>query len=266
MSILVIQVLSKGIIFGADRNITYTEKQTINNKNEKVVFIKEAQSQRPKVLMWPNKKALFGYVGAATIAGLSTDEWFYSFIGENLLFESLKHLSKKLCAEVEKQRKIDEAENDAQPLIIHLAGYEKQDDYYVPFVWFIRNAYQLDSNGYSDFRKEYLCTEEFWKYFPDTQPKDIKNRLIEKENNFKPFWFHQGFDLGTFNTLEAFLHEAFKWLSQNHPKHKFPTSLLEWEQNLKMSILTYESYFQSFNKINEQYVGGGVDTVKLFWP
>jgi hypothetical protein len=29
-----------------------------------------------------------------------------------------------------------------------------------------------------------------------------------------PLWFHQGYDLGTFNSLEAFLKDALKYLYQ----------------------------------------------------
>ena len=50
MSILVVEVLSEGLIFGADRNITssYTNGSTFQ------------ECKRPKVLRWPDDNHLFG--------------------------------------------------------------------------------------------------------------------------------------------------------------------------------------------------------------
>jgi len=83
------------------------------------------------------------------------------------------------------------------------------------------------------------------------------------QNN--PFWFHQGYDLVTFNMIDATLKEAFKYLFASHPNHSLPETLEDWEKHLKMTILTYGSYFQAFNSPNAQLVGGA-DVVSLKWP
>ena len=89
--------------------------------------------------------------------------------------------------------------------------------------------------------------------------------VAEKENNLEPFWFHQGFDLLTFNVLHASLKLAFKSLIQDHPKHKLPKTLDEWEKHAKMQILMYGSYFESFHQSDELYVGGGADILSIEW-
>ena len=224
------------------------------------------QSQRPKVLRWPNRKALIGYVGAATIGGLPTDEWLYDFIGDHLDFASFEVLAHDLKAAIQEQRALDEGSRDPEALVLHLAGFEERDSHQVPVVWYIRNPHGMKEGYYTDIRKEFLCTEEFWRYFPDVPPSQIRNRLAQLASNNRPFWFHQGLDLGTFNTLEAFLRGAFALLCQVHPAHSFPRTLGEWEQHLKMAILTYGAYYQAFKGPGEQYVGGGADTVGLHWP
>ena len=84
---------------------------------------------------------------------------------------------------------------------------------------------------------------------------------------YNPFWIHQTEDLGTFNTIEGFLKGAFRHLCESeHGTHKFPANLLDWERQVKMSILTYGAYFQAYREPGEQFVGGGVDTVVLEWP
>jgi hypothetical protein len=264
MSILVVQVLPQGIIFGADRNIT--ETRVASDSSGKSVTVVLGQSQRPKVLRWPNRKALVGYAGAASIGGMPTDEWLYEYIGDHLEFRSFESLAHELSDKVQKQRAIDEGQRDPEALVIHLAGFEERDSQQVPVVWYIRNPRGIKNGYYVDIRKEFLCTEEFWGYFPNIPPSEIRERLRVLAVQNKPFWFHQGLDLGTFNTLEMFLRGAFALLCEMHPAHSFPQTLREWERHLKMAILTYGAYYQAFRGPGEQYVGGGADTVRLDWP
>jgi len=264
MSILVVQVLPQGIIFGADRNIT----QTIisSDSSGKSVTVIRGQSQRPKVLRWPNRRALVGYVGAAKIGDIPTDEWLYDYIGDHLEFDSFEELAQDLADTVEHQRALDEGERLPEVLVIHLAGFEERDALQLPIVWYIRNSRGMSNGDYVDIRKEFLFTEEFWGYFPSILPRDIRKQLNYLAEKNQPFWFHQGLDLGTFNTLESYLRGALALLWETHPAHSRPQTLGEWEKHLKMTILTYEAYYQAFRGPGEQYVGGGVDTVSLKWP
>jgi len=268
MSILVVEVLPQGIIFGADRNITITKKRIVNQGS---TFIKyQGQSQRQKVLRWPNRKALVGYVGVAEIGGIPIDEWLYDFIGDNLNFSSFKDLSESLCSKVEAQRRIDEGINEPEMLIIHLGGFEEKNKILVPSIYFIRNTYKLAEDGtYEDIRKEFQNSEELWSdsYFGSKiPPEKIRTYLEKVASEYKPFWFHQGIDLLTFNTIESFQKIAFKFLCESSAVHPFPKTLLDWEKQVKMSILTYSAYFQAYKGPSEQFVGGGVDTVSLPWP
>lgn len=77
MSVLVVQLVPEGLLFGADRNIT-----TSLLRGDDVLA--SGQSLRPKVLKWPNHEIIVGYVGRATIGDDHTDEWLYDFIGRNL--------------------------------------------------------------------------------------------------------------------------------------------------------------------------------------
>jgi hypothetical protein len=264
MSILAVHTLPQGIIFGADRNITHTKTST--DENNKHINIVVGQTQSPKVLRWPNYKAIIGYVGQAVISGIPTHEWLYNFIGRHIEFNNLAYLAEELNKEVYNQRIIDEGDTDPQILIIHLAGFEKENGNYVPLIYYIRNSYQLTKNGYSDIRKEFQCSEEFWKYFPEVPKDKIKDNLDYWSKNKGPFWFHQGADLGTFNILDIFIKSAFNIIFQNNVNLSFPRTLEEWEKHMKMIILTYEAYYQSFMGPGEQIVGGGVDIVSLPWP
>ena len=85
---------------------------------------------------------------------------------------------------------------------------------------------------------------------------------------WEPFWFHQGYDLGTFNTLDKVLRAGMRAVVENHPgkPHPFPTTLPEWSKHLRMAILSYGAYFAAFYEPFQQFVGGGADVVWAEWP
>ena len=261
MTILIVRVVPQGIILGADRNITEKRKELSSGQT---VFKIYGQSQRPKVLRWPNKKALVGYAGVATIGGSPADEWLYDFIGENITFSSLESLAKKLKVEVEENRKLDEGQNDPDSLIIHIAGFEERSSYMVPVVWFIRNTYALNRGFYSDIRKEFECGEVFPA---NIKPLDqIKNYLSEYADQLNPIGFQQGVDLESFNSFDFSLKFVFSYIYRSHPDYPPPQSLNDWEKHVKMSILTFGAFFETYNEPGKQYVGGGADIVSLKWP
>jgi len=182
-------------------------------------------------------------------------ESFYTLKGSNP-----QDLLSKLIKRVESSKSIhlySEAE---------ILGFEKKNGYWVPYVWHIRNVYRLGRFSYLDYRKNFTHHEEFWTKFPDTDPSEIKNVLKVMAKQFNPFWFHQGIDLVTFNVLQSSIKAAFKHLCENHPDHNIPTTLEEWEKHVKMQILMYSSYYQSFYPTSGQYVGGGTDILSLEWP
>lgn len=258
MSFLIIEINSKGLIFGADKNVTTTNlldgSTHQNTKTE-------------KVLKWNNEKALVGFVGQGRIGNLTTKEWLENFITNNPNFTSLKEISSKLKDEVEKQTRIDNGINKPEPLIIHLGGFEKSaNGISSPEVYLITNVWGLGAKGYEDFRSEFKSTEELWKNFPDiTNPSDLNKAITQLEYQLEPFWFHQGLDLITFNVLHESLKLAFKSLINDHPDHKLPKTLEEWEKHSKLQILMYGSYFESFNTPDKLFVGGGADILSLEW-
>lgn len=224
MSILVVEVTSEGMIFGGDKNVTSTYPDG-TTKQEK---------QTEKVLKWPNNQALIGFVGNGSISGKSTTDWMKEFIQANLNFTSLSDTAEKLRREVETQRLKDEGANrQARGMIIHLGGFTKRDNIDVPEIYLITNVHGIGKYGYEPADQKYNVSEEFWKYFPQDKPKDIKKTLKVLSKNLEPFWFHQGFDLFTFNIMQKSVKDAFKLLCTKHPNHDIPKNLTEWEKHVK---------------------------------
>lgn len=268
MSILVVEVVPGGIILGADRNITIREVPPDFGEGLQKVTI--GQSQRPKVLKWPNKKALVGYVDEAEIGGMPTDEWLYEYIGNNMEFTCFKALANDLADKVQTQLSKDRDTRVAMPghLLIHLAGFEKRESECVPVVWTIRNDSQFEDGEYLDIKSEFQRGESFLSHFglAGLSPKQIRDVVREQASENQPLGFRQGVDLPIFNALEVSLRGAYVLLSHTRPENFVPQTLREWEQHVRMTVLTYGAFFQAFRKPGEQFVGGGADTVCLEWP
>ena len=256
MSILVVEMVSEGMIFGADRNITVTRLggQTTQGSPEQ------------KVLKWPSANTLFGFVGAARMSGMSIADWLGSIRQDFQTLTSLEQIAQTLKCKVETQRNVDEGTDSAEPLIIHVGGFEQRDGIWLPFVWHITNVHRLGLYGYLTWDKTYTCTEHLYGPLKGVHPTEVKRLLRVKAKNFDPIWFHQGLDLFTFNVLESSIKSSFKLLCEQHPEHTIPTSLDEWSKHVKMQILMYGAYYEAFRPVGQRPVGGGADVEYLSWP
>ena len=252
MSILVIEVLNEGLVFGADRNITTEDDDGTTSQ----------ESQSSKVVVWPHGKCLFGFVGAAQMGNLSMIKDDFRGI------DSLEMIAGELHRKVQMQRDKDDAHKSPKPLIIHIGGFEKKDAFWVPVVWVIRNTHKMGCFGYLDIRHEFCCTEVFRTndLVKDIDASEIRRYLKVLAKQFRPFWFHQGLDLFTFNVLQGAVKSAFRLLCEQHPNHDIPITLHEWEKHVRMQVLMYGAYFEAFRSEGEQFVGGGVDVVSTPWP
>lgn len=146
-----------------------------------------------------------------------------------------------------------------------IAGFEKKDCGYLPFVWFVRNVDGFKDGKYTGHSEQMLCTEEFWKYHTDKKPEQLKEHFMKEEVPFT--WFHQGYDISTFNTLALNVEKVIGFIEQTiQNKSGKKVKLEDWYPHVSMMINTYASYFQSFYPPYKQYVGGGVDVEGVEWP
>jgi hypothetical protein len=257
VSILVVQLVQEGLLFGADRNIT--AETTLGDGT--VMVTVSGQSQRPKVLKWPNTEVIMGYVGEARIEGKPTDQWLYWFLGRHLTFPDLASLAEALRSELDG---LFRAGDFKQPLIVHLGGFEKLETW-TPRVYFIRNTVELRPDGTFVRGSGFDCSEELSQatYFGDKTGDEIRSYLATHY-----FGFRQGIDLAAFGVLDQKLREAMEILIHTHPKkpHPVPVTLDERAKHVAFAINGYSAYFASFYPPFDQRVGGGADVVWAEWP
>ncbi|TKJ37575.1 hypothetical protein CEE37_13755 [candidate division LCP-89 bacterium B3_LCP] len=253
MSILLVEVVSGGIIFGADRNIT------VKNGTE-------PPTQRTKVLKWPNENTLFGFVGATAIDNMPINEWLETIRDEFNRYSELHKIAKNLAKKIQPLREEMEGNYPARPLIVHLGGFIREHNHWKPSIWHISNAHKMGRYRYLSIKKQFGCNDAFKNKFSNEDVSEIRDILRIKEKNFDPLWFHQGIDLFTFNVLEESIRSAFKSLCEQHPNHDIPKTIEEWAKYVKMKILMYSAYYQAFKPANERSVGGEPDVEFLQWP
>lgn len=254
MSILVILVVREGLLFGADRNVTTETAQG-----------RESQAQRRKVLKWPNREIVVGYVGRQKVDRQHTDDWLRGFISRNPNTE-LPQLARDLKSEL--QTALGGRVDPDDAMVVHLGGFVEDAGQWKPQVWYIRNS-EIDSN-YEDVWPQFKVSEEINSRgkFPGWTGNQIRAKVDQMAREWNPFWFRQGFDLATFHMLDATIRQGMHAIVEGHPhrRHPFPDSLEEWTKHLKMTILTYGAYFMAFRRPDQQYVGGGFEVVWAAWP
>jgi len=241
------------MLFGADRNVT-------TQVGQDVIYV--GQAQRPKVLKWPNRDAIIGYVGQAKIGDQMTDEWLYSYIGRNLGEATFTELATALAGDLEEALGRGEI---TSALVLHLGGFELVDGTWTPRVWFLHNTAGLTETGAYLLGEEFVHREELGQpeYFGGKTPAEIRAHVQQSV-----FSYRQGFDLAAFNLIDDALREAMRAIVHAHPGQPvpIPTTLTDWEKHVRLSILGYGAYFGAFYEPFEQYVGGGADVVSVPWP
>lgn len=268
MSLLLIEVVPQGMVFGADKNITDETEATFPNGETKV--FNHGQYQGRKTFLSSNRKVLVGYVGRSNIGDTSTDEWLSKFMEENADFTNWEVLAEMLRLQVEEQLK--GGNSKPRDLHIQIAGFEEKEGVQVPTIWHIRNLHDRDesgvvySHGRMDTTNTFICTELFRNRHSDIYPHGIRKMIEIEAARYDPYWIHQGIGLDIFNTIEFHIKAAFRVLCQVHPDHYLPQTLSDWRNQVKMSIWAYIAYFKAYKGPKEQFVGGDVDTVSLAWP
>jgi hypothetical protein len=124
MSIMAVRVVADGILFATDRNVTV---QLPGASATRV-----GQSQRPKVLKWPNREVIVGFVGVARLEDRPMDLWLYDFIGRHLdEGESIQELAAALKDRLEFALRREDREH-AEGLILHLGGFVERAGGWTP--------------------------------------------------------------------------------------------------------------------------------------
>jgi hypothetical protein len=252
MSIFVSEVLADGIVFAADKNITLTRSGSST-----------VQDSGSKILRWPKRKALLGYVGCAQIGNQTMHDWLYDFIGAHIDFTEPEAVANDMRDRL--QNEIGGA--GSRGTIVQFATFVRRKGHIVPEFWHVTNIHGLAENGeYLPASDAFGATERLLGvHLNQATPQNIRTVLRQCAEEFNPFWFHQGINLTVFNTLSGAVKQAFAALQKSGHLSP-PQSLADWERHARMWVLIYGAYFEAFGEPGQRYVGGGADVLSIPWP
>jgi hypothetical protein len=268
MSILLSAYYPEGIVFVADRNITVVKH--IESRTKKYV-----ESTDPKVFSWPRNKAIVGYVGLANLAGYNIDEWFRIFIAGTRDFEDISSLAEELRDQIQKDFSEDfsSCEVSDKQLIIHLGGFMKKEDVFVPVLFHIWNYSGIvnpKTGEYPPGERIFNLNEDIERDFlkwpsPEDYPKKIRNRLQGMVDQRRYLWYNNGYNLGAFNVFKEFVWQALHIIQDNGfaPTTSGINARVAF---CKMSVELFGSYFTHHYDHEERVVGGGADAMYIPWP
>ena len=263
MSILLSLYTKDGIVFAADKNLTLrqidTGKQTI------------LEGDLTKVLMWPNRRAVVGFVGLAQLEDLKTDEWLRIFIAETRNFNSLEATASLLGERLNSVVGTIRGSVAEYRLMIHLGGFESIDNIPTPVMYTITNIPELDGKGgYASATRHFDIVEVFrpaYESWPDPSeyPSEIRERLEEMENRDHFLWFNNGDMYPAFNIFKAAMYAALRIVKRDYAKTETWT-LFDWQAWAKMCIELHGLYYRHNLPADKRVVGGGVDIGIIPWP
>lgn len=263
MSILLSAYFVEGIVFTADKNVTFTTGT-----------ITDVEVGRfTKVLAWPHRQALVGFCGLGELADLMLDEWLRIFIAGHRAFDHLDVIAEELRRTIEEDFRRDYPPGttlkDDDGLIIHLGGFRLVSGYRVPAMYFIRNVYDhLTPTEHVEARFE--CSDDvegqFQEWGATDYPQRTRERLGEMFDQRGHFlWFNNGWRHDMFNVVKAHVWELLRTLRANGALPAQP-SLENLEAYCRMAVQTYDVFMREHYVPQERYVGGGVDSVSIPWP
>lgn len=268
MSVLLSAYYPEGIVFAADKNATV--HYVIPSGRRQYV-----ESGTTKVLTWPRRKAVVGFVGLCELASLQLDEWMRIFIAKTRELDDLSEVATRLRDSIQRDfdndfRDIEDVSN--AHLIIHLGGFRVLQDIHVPVMYHIWNHRGIDpeTGNYCEAVRKFNLSEDIeanFKQWPDPHdyPTRIRQRLQRMIDDRRFLWFNNGYKIGAFNAFKAHVWASL-WAVRDVgllPAHQDLTQRVAYCQ---MAVALYGSFFEHHVPPEYRIVGGGVDASFIPWP
>lgn len=267
MSILLSGYYPEGIVFAADKNATITYRTSGKKRH--------VEPTATKVVSWPHRRAVVGFVGLGRLVGLGLDEWMRIFIAGNRDFEDIDYLAENLRCRIQEDFDQDysmEPDVTDAYLVIHLGGFRRKDNIAVPVMYHIFNHGPIDdkTGKYPPAQRTFDLDEgvevgfKKWPH-PEDYPERVRERLQRMIDECQYFWFNNGYNFVAFNVFKDAIWQALH-IIQNAGFGPKATGLGARVAFCKMAVEVFGSYFTHHYDPEDRLVGGGVDVVYVPWP
>lgn len=246
MTLILTHLNRYGIVHASDSNLTEKDRLT-------EAYINAGQAK--KTFTVPFLRAGLTVAGAFSVGGAKMDIWMSDFIQSQAgaidmtLSEFAHNLSDELQAKMFPEEKEDGS-------MVHIAGYELEDDEYHPEFWFVRNVHHIDphTGEYGGITPEFKVSEDFWTR--DCPKANLMQRF--KANSGAYQIYVNGFAPGriSYVIFQRIMNEFLQAVWSN-PNWAFrpPQSLGETEILVRMYIQVIVNLFR-LSDYSAQFIGG----------
>ena len=255
MTLLLTEMTDKGVIFAADRNLSWFD--TRSGK------IKGLAYRRKKILGIEHLAAAIGYFGNAHVGRdkILMDEWLEGFIRDNFDCETLEQFAYRLKDGLEANLTHEQKQ---RMLGLHLAGYTEQEGLKLPTFWFVRNIQGMRGPFYVGVNEEFTVSEDFLQRdVRFVRPNLLHEYLrthggrVYRNGTLAPYVAIAGHIYSLFRTIWALREE---WdLEEFQP----PSTLEEYAALSRFHIELTARIYELFSKTETPPIGGGVDVITI---
>jgi len=270
MSILLSTYWKDGIVFSADRNATivYETGATVRRYVEVGAVT--------KVLSWPHRRALVGFIGLGRLAGLRIDEWVRQFIAANRDFQSIDQVAEDLRGLLQ-----SDFHKDYPPgtdvrragAIVHLGGYKAHEGVVVPVAYVITNIpgllpRLLPGCLYPDATREFTVSDQLpavMEKWGAAYPSGVREKIAAIEDRGDFLWWNNGYMYPAFNLFKGSLWATLKDLRQEAMLPE-TTTMKDRVAFSELAVAVFGLFFEHYFLPQERAVGGGADTEWIPWP
>lgn len=267
MSILLSTYWKEGIVFSADRNATIIYK-TRRGPGQYVEV-----GHLAKVIAWPKKRAVVGFIGLGELAGLRIDEWMRQFIAQTRDYGDIDLLAQELCDLIQEDFNYDHPSGTDirhAGLIVHLGGFKYYDAVLVPVMHLVTNVPGLkERGGYPDATRDFTVSDQIpgvMKQWGVDYPPGVRDKILEIDKRGDFLWFNNGYMYPAFNAFKGALWQVLQVLRKEAMLPPDPTTIQDRIAFSEMAVRVFGLSFEHHFLPEERVVGGGADSDWIRWP
>lgn len=255
MTLLLTEMTGKGIVFAADRNLSWFDTRTGR--------IGGLAYRRKKILGVEHLAAGLGYFGNAHVGRnkILMDEWLERFIQESSDCATLEQLAQRLRDGLE----ADLTDAQRQRMLgLHVAGYTEQEGLRLPTFWFVRNIQGMRGPFYVGVGERFEVSEDFLlRDVRFVKPELLHEYLLDhgghvyRNGTLAPYVAVADHVYSLFRTIWALRKE---WRIEEFQP---PSTLARYAALSRFHIELTARIYELFSDSENPPIGGGVDVITI---
>ncbi len=255
MTLLLTEMTDTGVVFAADRNLSWIDPETGK--------VRGLACRRKKILGIEHLTGAIGYFGNSHVGRdkMLMDEWLEGFIRDNTDCESLEQFAHRLKADLENQLTPNQK---GRMLGFHLAGYAEHEGLSLPTFWFVRNIKGLRGIFYDGTSETFAISEDFLQRDVSFVKLEFLHKYLQTHGSRV---YHNG-TLAPYVAVAEHVYSLFRtiWALREEWKlegFRAPSSLEEHAALARFQIQLTASIYELFSKEETAPIGGGVDVITI---